>query len=241
MRIASLYLFVISGAVVASAEAAEIKSSDPSGTWKWTFAPIGVTLNSTLHLMVDGNKITGRYEDENMNARIRNGKFTGKKLSFQFDVDFQGMSITAMFGGELSEDRIKGKIVFFYGGQAMEMDWDAERAIDVADVVGTWDLSMENSDDQTISLPLILKRSSRKLTGTFRDDNIGELTLENIRLLNNKMTFSMTGSYEGVEIKFDVVCRPRGSTMTGTLTYEVTGTKTEIEFVGKLRPKEKDV
>src|SRR5262245_28927048 len=59
--------------------------ADPTGTWTWSFTTQnGQTIDSTLKLKLDGDKLTGVYVGRNnQETPIENAQFRDGEVSFQ--------------------------------------------------------------------------------------------------------------------------------------------------------------
>ena len=75
--IAAMFLLAVLAAVPG------FSAENATGRWEGTFEAEGFdTLPIGINLKADGNKLTGTYDDMSGLVEIRNGKFDGKKLSF---------------------------------------------------------------------------------------------------------------------------------------------------------------
>jgi len=122
-RICSIGLIVVF-AIVASPALAD----DATGTWKWTSMFNNNTVESTLKLKQEGEKLTGVYVGRNnMESPIEEGTIKDNVVSFKIVREFNGNKFTMKYSGTLSGDTIKGKTSFDRDGQAQERDWEAKR------------------------------------------------------------------------------------------------------------------
>ena len=103
-------------------------ADDATGTWKWS-ATFGTnTIESTLKLKQEGDKLTGVYVGRNnTESPIEEGTIKDNVLSFKIVREFNGNKFTMKYSGTLSGDTIKGKTSFDRDGQAQERDWEAKR------------------------------------------------------------------------------------------------------------------
>src|SRR5437016_6019434 len=121
-RICSIALTVF--AVVASPALAD----DATGTWKWTSMFNNNTIESTLKLKQEGDKLTGVYVGRNnTESPIEEGTIKDNVASFKIVREFNGNKFTMKYSGTLSGDTIKGKTSFDRDGQTQERDWEAKR------------------------------------------------------------------------------------------------------------------
>jgi hypothetical protein len=121
VAVAVLLAFV---SVVSPARAAE----DPTGTWKWSTTFGDTTIESTLKVKLEGDKLTGTYVGRNnTESPISDGTFKDNVVKFNVVREFNGNKFTIKYSGTLSGDMIKGKSEFDRDGQAQSRDWEAKR------------------------------------------------------------------------------------------------------------------
>ena len=102
-------------------------AEDPTGTWKFT-AMIGKkTVDATLKLKLDGDKVTGTMGGGNQEMAISDGAFKDDKVSFTVTREQKGEKFTQKYSGTVSGDTIKGTIVSERGGKSRSTDWEAKR------------------------------------------------------------------------------------------------------------------
>jgi hypothetical protein len=104
--------------------------SDPTGTWKWTVQTRnGQSREMTLKLKLEGEALTGAMLGRNnQETPIQDGTYKDGAISFTVVRERNGQKITTKYSGKLSDDTIKGKMEFEFGGQARSRDWEAKRA-----------------------------------------------------------------------------------------------------------------
>jgi hypothetical protein len=103
-------------------------AEDPTGTWKWTTTFGDNTIESTLKLKVEGDKLTGTYIGRNnMETPISDATFKDNMVKFNVVREFGGNKFTIKYSGTVSGDTIKGKSEFERDGQAQSRDWEAKR------------------------------------------------------------------------------------------------------------------
>jgi hypothetical protein len=123
-RFVALAMVVALVGLVGVVRAAE----DPTGTWKWSVTFGDKTIDATLKLKLEGDKLTGAYVGRNnTETPIENASFKDNKVSFTVTREFNNQKITTKYNGTLSGDTIKGKSEFERDGQTMSRDWEAKR------------------------------------------------------------------------------------------------------------------
>ena len=99
-----------------------------AGKWKWSFERNGQTMETTLTLKQDGEKLTGAVSGRNnTETAIEDGKIKDDEISFKITRERNGVKNTMTYKGKLSEDSIKGKIEGERDGQKTSRDWEAQR------------------------------------------------------------------------------------------------------------------
>src|SRR5262245_26201120 len=105
--------------------------ADPTGTWTWNFTTQnGQTIESTLKLKLDGDKLTGVYVGRNnQETPIENAKFKDGELSFQVARERDGNRFTMKFQGKVVGDTLRGSTETDFGGQTRSREFEAKRAV----------------------------------------------------------------------------------------------------------------
>jgi hypothetical protein len=102
-------------------------ADDPTGTWKFT-ATIGKkSLDGTLKLKAEGEKLTGTIAQGNRDIAISEGTFKNDKVSFSVIREQKGEKLTQKYVGTISGDTIKGTIDTERGGRSRSTNWEAKR------------------------------------------------------------------------------------------------------------------
>src|SRR5262249_32272289 len=88
-------------------------AADATGTWKWTVEFGGESMDRSVKLKQDGEKLTGTYVGrDGMETPIEEGKVAGDKISFKVTREFDGNKIVLTYTGKLTDDTIKGETKF---------------------------------------------------------------------------------------------------------------------------------
>jgi len=122
--IAALGLLV---AGLSSAAFAADKAS-ATGKWKWSVERNGQTMETTLTLKQDGEKLTGAVTGRNnTETAIEDGKIKDGEVTFKVTRERNGQKFTMAYKGKVSEDAIKGTIESERDGQKNSREWEAKR------------------------------------------------------------------------------------------------------------------
>ena len=121
---------VVAFAGFAGVARAEDKAN-PAGTWKWSVTRGNNTVETTLKLKFEDNKLSGAIIGRNnQETKIEDATFKNGEISFTVTRERQGQKFTTKYTGKLSGDTIKGKTEFERNGQTQSRDWEAKRSKD---------------------------------------------------------------------------------------------------------------
>ena len=236
MRPALLCLLTTLAMLSTPSIAAQKSTQDPSGTWRWESDGVP----SRLQLNLEGKKLSGTYYVGDGSLEIADGQFDGKKLSFQIQFDREGTAMTVNFSGTVANNKITGGYTIDYDGQEIKQDWKAKRTTENADVVGDWDFTIRALDGTMLTAIVTVKEKGRKLTGTFEGQQPpGSYQINSLRLVNNKVSFSVAGDFNGQIFFMNFSGEPRGSIWSGTTQVTLGAMNIDMFFTGKLKPKKK--
>jgi hypothetical protein len=128
MRKLTVAALVVAFVGLAGSAKADDKAN-PTGTWKWTVKFNDQSIDFTLKLKLDGNKLTGTLVGrDNKETPIEEAKYKDGDLSFHVTRERDGNKFTIRYSGKVSGDSIKGKTEFERNGETMSRDWEATRA-----------------------------------------------------------------------------------------------------------------
>jgi len=102
-------------------------AEDPNGTWKWSVTFGGNTVEQTLKLKLDGDKLTGAMVRNDQETPIAEASFKDNVVAFSVTREVNGQKRTTKYKGTLAGDSIKGKSSRERDGQVTETDWEAKR------------------------------------------------------------------------------------------------------------------
>jgi hypothetical protein len=102
----------------------------PTGTWKWEVKVNDQTIDLSLKLKQEGDKLTGALTGPGGETEIQDGKYKDGDLSFTVLRERNGQKMTFKYTGKVSGDTIKGKTDIDRDGQTSSRDWEAKRSKD---------------------------------------------------------------------------------------------------------------
>jgi hypothetical protein len=101
---------------------------NPNGTWKYTAEVNGQSIDVTIKLKVDGEKVTGTVNVADMDSKIEDGKFKDGELTFKISREFNGNEMSIKYKGTVKGDTFKGKRDITREGQTNTREFEAKRA-----------------------------------------------------------------------------------------------------------------
>jgi len=130
LGLAAIFILALSGFM--SLAHGDDAKTDLTGTWTWSFqGQNGNTINSSLKLKQDGDKITGSLTGRNGTENpIKEAQLKGDDLTFKVTRTRNDQEITTTYTGKVTADEIKGKSETDMNGQMNSRDWDAKRSTD---------------------------------------------------------------------------------------------------------------
>lgn len=128
MRLKTLIL--ISGLLLTIGVAAF--AADIDGIWTGQIQGPQGSMDITIVLKADGEKLTGTYSSQLGDASIKEGSIKGDAVAFKVDREFNGTKFTIAYKGKLAGDELKLTRTIegdFPGGQSPPpMDFTVKRA-----------------------------------------------------------------------------------------------------------------
>jgi hypothetical protein len=99
-----------------------------TGSWKYSFTTSGgQTLEPTLKLKQDGEKLEGVVVFGDNERAISDGKVSNDEFSFKVVRERDGETFTSKYQGKLQGESLKGKVSSNWGGTDRTYDLDAKR------------------------------------------------------------------------------------------------------------------
>ena len=113
--------------VVAGLAGAEEKPN-PTGTWKYTADVNGQSIDVTIKLKLEGDKLTGTLSVLDMESKIEDGKYKDGEVSFKVNREFDGNKFTLKYKGTIKGDTFKGKRELERDGETNTREFEAKRS-----------------------------------------------------------------------------------------------------------------
>jgi hypothetical protein len=101
---------------------------NPTGTWKYTADVNGQSIDVTIKLKLEGDKLTGTVSVFDMETKIEDGKYKDGEVSFKVNREMNGNKFTIKYMGQIKGDTFKGKRELERDGQTNTRDFEAKRS-----------------------------------------------------------------------------------------------------------------
>jgi hypothetical protein len=217
---------------------------DPTGTWRWEYDLDGTNYKDLVRLKIGANikdskdkEVKGIYESSaGRKIEIRNGKVSGSKLTFDFNLNYQGMDVKLEFEGSITKDEVTGNVKASTGSDGREFPWTATRSVQSDDVVGNWKMRIDAGG--TILEPVVaITKDGDSLKATYKTVNDAgkeiQLDAKNVRIEKNELCFGVETEFQGSGLQADYRGRPYGDRIQGMIEYVLGGNAGEIDFTGE--------
>ncbi len=101
---------------------------NPTGTWKYSAEVNGQSIEVTIKLKLDGDKLTGTVSALDTETKIEDGKFKDDEVSFKVNREVNGNKFTIKYQGKIKGDTFKGKRELERDGQTNTREFEAKRS-----------------------------------------------------------------------------------------------------------------
>ena len=101
---------------------------NPTGTWKYKTDLNGQSVEVTIKLKLDGEKVTGTVSVMDMETKIEDGKFKDGDISFKVNREVNGNKFAIKYAGKITGDTFKGKRDLERDGQTNSREFEAKRS-----------------------------------------------------------------------------------------------------------------
>ena len=101
---------------------------NPTGTWKYTAEVNGQSIEVTIKLKLEGDKLTGTVSVLDMESNIEDGKYHDGEVSFKVNREMNGNKFTIKYKGKIKGDTFKGKRELGQDGQTNTREFEAKRS-----------------------------------------------------------------------------------------------------------------
>jgi hypothetical protein len=101
---------------------------NPTGAWKYTVEVNGQSIDVTIKLKLDGDKLTGTVSVLDTETKIEDSKYNDGAVSFTVHPEFNGNKFTIKYRGQIKGDTFKGKRELERDGETNTREFEAKRS-----------------------------------------------------------------------------------------------------------------
>ena len=234
----------------ATAQDAIARFTDPSGTWRWEYDLDGTQFKDLVRLKIGSTikdtkdkEVKGVYESSaGRKIEIRNGKISGPKLTFDFNLNYQGMDVKLEFEGTIAKDELTGTVHASANEGSRDLPWTATRSVQADDVIGAWKMRIDAGGTILEPVVTITKdgdtlKASYASTGASGEEVV--IDAKDVKIEKNQLCFGVETEFQGTNIKADYKGRPYGDKIDGTIDYVLGSNEGVIDFTGERQAESK--
>lgn len=212
---------------------AQSTGTEPSGTWRWKYEMEGKTREDAVMLNLDNGKLTGAFQGvPEKPVEIKEAKIKEDQISFTVEYKAKGQAVSLAFAGKIKKDDLEGTVTVTTEEGTEEYPWTPKRSVQMDDVVGQWDITI-NADGNKLEPRIVISKSGDVLQGkyTVAEGTVVEAT--GLKIRDNKLEFRIEATIDGRKIRADYSGRPYGSSMKGSIDYDLDGSVGDVDFSAK--------
>ena len=101
---------------------------NPTGTWKYTAEVGGQSIEVTIKLKLEGEKLTGTVTVLDTESKIEDSKYQDGEVSFKVNGEVNDNKFTIKYQGKIQGDTFKGKRELERDGQTNTREFEAKRS-----------------------------------------------------------------------------------------------------------------
>ena len=101
---------------------------NPTGTWKYPTEVNGQSIEVTIKLKLEGDKVTGTVAALDRESKIEDGKYQDGEVSFKVNRELNGNKFTIKYKGKIEGHIFKGKREIERDGQTTTREFEAKRS-----------------------------------------------------------------------------------------------------------------
>jgi uncharacterized protein (DUF2147 family) len=101
---------------------------NPTGTWKYTAEVNGQSIDVTIKLKLEGDKLTGTVSVLDTETKIEDSEYKDGEVSFKVHREMDGNKFTIKYMGKINGDTFKGKRELEREGQTNTREFEAKRS-----------------------------------------------------------------------------------------------------------------
>ena len=101
---------------------------NPTGTWKYPTEVNGQSIEVTIKLKLEGDKLTGTVTAFDQESKIEDSKYKDGEVSFNVNREVNGNKFTIKYKGKIQGDTFKGTRELERDGQTNTREFEAKRS-----------------------------------------------------------------------------------------------------------------
>ena len=224
--------FILIGSA-ASIAAAQNSATDPSGTWRWKYEMNGKTREDAVSLNLDSGRVTGTFRGQpEKPIDVQEAKLKDNQLSFTVEYKLKDQSVSLTFAGKIKQDDLEGTVTVTTEAGTEEYPWTPIRSVQLDDVIGQWDISI-NADGNKLEPRIVITKTGEALQGKYTVSEGTVVDATGLKIRDNKLEFRIEATIDGRKIRADYSGRPYGHGVKGRIQYDLDGNEGEIDFSAK--------
>jgi hypothetical protein len=102
--------------------------ANPTGTWKYTAMVNDQSIDVTIKLKLEGDKLTGSVSVLDTETNIEDASYKDGDVSFKINREMNGNKFTIKYKGKIEGDTFKGKRELERDGQTNTREFEAKRS-----------------------------------------------------------------------------------------------------------------
>ena len=195
--------------------------------------PSGQSVEATLELKQDRDKLVGNLIINGNELPIHDGQVKDGEVSFLFTRKRDKVDVVTRYNGQLTEDHIKGKTISRINGEEKVSDWDARRlsyrSAAAGDLTGTWLYSFTTTTGQILEPKLKFTQDGEQLSGSiFFNEN--EVPISEGRVKDGEISFKVIRDRDGQILSSTYQGKAEGSLIKGKIQSNWSGSEKTNDF-----------
>jgi hypothetical protein len=207
--------------VVLSASGAE--SID--GAWTWIqSSPNGGKSEPKVTLKREGDVLTGKIKTGNNESDIKDGKIDADgQITFVVERTRNDFKYIAKYAGKFDGKKIVGNSEVDFNGNQRKSEWVAERFKEPTGPNGNWRWTFTRGDGNSMDYQARFREENGQVTGKITSPNGTEMTIEDGKFANDVFTFKTVRERDGRKFISVYSGKVEGDNISGQLQADWSG------------------
>ena len=193
----------------------------------------GKTREDSVSLNLDSGRVTGTFRGQpEKPIDVQEAKLKDNQLSFTVEYKLKDQSVSLTFAGKIKQDDLEGTVTVTTEAGTEEYPWTPIRSVQLDDVIGQWDISI-NADGNKLEPRIVITKTGEALQGKYTVSEGTVVDATGLKIRDNKLEFRIEATIDGRKIRVDYSGRPYGHVLKGRIQYDLDGNEGEIDFSAK--------